>query len=574
MADMAKRVRYVTCKEGRFYFRRRVPDELQERFGRKEISEALGDVSKAQAVAKVNELAALWDRKFLDARHELGLAENPAPPQAARKVARRVATKDDAANLARAAAREVLARDEQERIHGIRSIGGDLWLGEISDLDAAVSAAVAGDDLSGVWPALHAALRAHGLALPAEPAERRALAYAWAQQKAKALQAVQARGRGEAVETPPPPAVDLTPPKRMRDAFNVWKARPGLPEKTIGAFERHLRMFEQMAGDPPLHLLRRAEAKGFQEKLQAWAITERKTARTADNVLVSIRALAEVARLHSGEWIAGSNPFEKLTIDIGGKDSEGREPWTAEELTFLFAEPLFARYDLPAASKAGGPAAYWVPLLATFTGARASEMCQLWTDDLSEIPDSDGAPVLVVEFRENPERGQKLKKKPGKKNSPSWRAIPVHSELLRLGFRDYWQDIKRQHGKAPGPLFPLLPREGQNGAGGQFSGWFSDFKIALGFASSAKCLHSFRHTVITELALAGADGTLARALTGHAETDVHGETYSATVRREAVRLRSTMERLCYPSVKLPRVYPVSEAAAAPGAAPEDASAAA
>ena len=70
----------------------------------------------------------------------------------------------------------------------------------------------------------------------------------------------------------------------------------------------------------------------------------------------------------------------------------------------LFDAPLFKAYALPSATKAGADAAYWVPLLAAYAGARPSEPCQLWCDDISEGPGG-----LVIEFREHAERKQKLK---------------------------------------------------------------------------------------------------------------------------------------------------------------------
>jgi len=555
MADMAKRVRYLTCKGGRFYFRRRIPDELQERFGRKEITEPLGDVSKAQAIAKVNELAALWDRRFLDVRHELGLAANPAPPPVAPKSPRRVAAREDVKQLAQAAARDILARDEAARIGGIRSVNGDQWTSELADLADVVGDAVSGNSMAGAWPHFLDSLQRQGLSRPADPEQARSLLYLWSQEQAQALQAVQARGRGEAVPTPPP--VAAVEPKRMRDAFKAWRdKKQDRPAKTVSTYERYLSIFERMTSNPPLASLTRAECAAFRDRLQAWAVEEKKTARTANEVLGSLSTMAEVARLLPEPWITGANPFERLTVEEGGKESEGREPWAAEELARIFSTPLFTRYELPSESAAGGPASYWVPVLAAFTGARPSEICQLWWDDLSERVDEQGEAVLVIEFRENRARRQRLK---GGAKGPSWRAIPVHSELVRLGLRDYWEDIKKQNGGAPGPLFPRIPRDDQNGAAGQFGPWFNGFKERLGFASSTKVLYSFRHTVISELALSEAEGVLARAITGHAETDVHGKTYAATVRRQALRLRPTMERLRYPLLKLPRVYPTSEA---------------
>ena len=47
----------------------------------------------------------------------------------------------------------------------------------------------------------------------------------------------------------------------------------------------------------------------------------------------------------------------------------------------LFDDPLFTAYAIPGASMAGKDAAYWLPLLGLFTGARISELAQLHTDD-------------------------------------------------------------------------------------------------------------------------------------------------------------------------------------------------
>jgi integrase len=203
-----------------------------------------------------------------------------------------------------------------------------------------------------------------------------------------------------------------------------------------------------------LSKMRRAAAVRFRDALQQWAVENGKTARTADNTLTSIKALANIAR--DREWMEG-NPFERLAVTKGGKDSEGREPWTPDEMAVLFDAPLFKAYELPEgdsmATKAGDDAAYWVPLLAAYTGARPSELCQLWTDDLSE-----GEGGLVVEFRSDADRGQRLKDKKETKKGASWRAVPIHSELIRLGLRDYWEAVKARNNGCTGPLFPSLPK--------------------------------------------------------------------------------------------------------------------
>ena len=272
------------------------------------------------------------------------------------------------------------------------------------------------------------------------------------------------RDAGDVVDTPPEqqrpqpepvPAAPANPGKCMADALEAWKGLGVRKAKTIGVFTRHVALFAEMMGDPELSTLRRADGIRFRDALTRRAIKAVNTAASADNVLTTIKALTNVAK--DQEWLT-INPFERLTVTEGGRESEGREPWTVEELSRLFDAPLFTQYVLPAgnaiANKAGADAAYWVPLLLLYTGARPSEVCQLWTDDLSVV---DGH--MVMEIREDPARGTSLK------NRSSRRALPIHSELLRLGFSDYWQSVVARSNGA-GLALPRRAEERSQWGGG------------------------------------------------------------------------------------------------------------
>lgn len=321
--------------------------------------------------------------------------------------------------------------------------------------------------------------------------------------------------------------------RKMSDALAVW-LETDRPSKTVGAFTRHVDHFVRVMGDPPLHVMNKQLAIEFRDSLQQWAIDNNKAAETATNVLTSIKAVINAAR--DKGWI-DQNPFERLTVKRGGKDKTVREPWSADELKVLFNDPIWNDYLLPKDKKAGRDAAYWIPLIACYTGARVSEIAQLWTDDISV-----SAGAEVIEFRGNESRGQRLK------NKGSWRAVPMHTELVRLGLSEYVQSLPI------GPLFPLLPVKGANGAGGQFGQWFGNFKRAKGFKSTTKTLHSFRHLVASELRLLSVAESLADAITGHTGDSVARNVYSATIRRQAERLRPQIDKLSYESLSLPRVW--------------------
>lgn len=354
-----------------------------------------------------------------------------------------------------------------------------------------------------------------------------------------------------AVGPMPSPLAPADSDRRIGEALTAWEGLGMRKPKTRSVFARHAEQFRQMAGDPPLSAIGKAEASRFRADLQRWAVEHGKTKETADNVLTSIKALVTVA---VGEGWIPSNPFAGLAVNEGGRKAEAREPWTHDELPHLFDSPIFTAYQLPPADtalnrKAGAAAAYWVPLICLYTGARPGEVCQLWTDDLADVPDSEGRPLLVLEFRANEARGQSLK------NPSSWRALPAHGELIRLGLRAYWQAVQEQQAQ-PGPLFPAIPKAGANGPGGQFGQWFGAFKKGQGFGP-AKTLHSFRHTLETELGFAGVSPTLVDAITGHEGQGIGRKQYAATIRRSAVRLHPAIEKLHFPSLHLTLVCPAA-----------------
>jgi len=82
----------------------------------------------------------------------------------------------------------------------------------------------------------------------------------------------------------------------------------------------------------------------------------------------------------------------------------------------------------------------WIPRLALYTGARANELCGLLTRDVKQI---DGVWCPVVEDSEV----RTLK------TASSTRRIPVHPELIRLGFLDF---VERQRAARQARLLPEL----------------------------------------------------------------------------------------------------------------------
>jgi len=204
-----------------------------------------------------------------------------------------------------------------------------------------------------------------------------------------------------------------------------------------------------------------------------------------------------------------------------------REPWQPEELRVLFGCPVFIERGRPAGGR--GEAAFWLPLLGLYTGARLNELAPLRVSDVTSDKATD---VVAITIKECPEQGRSLK------NVASRRVVPVHPELLRIGFIEFVDHARKRDG-ADGRLFPLLTPGPKGGFGEAWSKWFGRYKRGLGITNAASVFHSFRHSFKDALRAAGVGEDVNDALCGHAGQGGVARKYGA---KDMVR-RFTLPRL-------------------------------
>ena len=137
-----------------------------------------------------------------------------------------------------------------------------------------------------------------------------------------------------------------------------------------------------------------------------------------------------------------------------------REPWETAELRVLFSSPVFTEGARPKAG--GGEAAFWLPLIGIFTGARLGELAPLTAADVST---DEATGIVTISITEDLETGRRLKTR------GSRRVIPVHPCLVRLGFLDFVNQAKQERGNNA-RLFPLLNPGPRGGFGEGWSKWF------------------------------------------------------------------------------------------------------
>lgn len=299
----------------------------------------------------------------------------------------------------------------------------------------------------------------------------------------------------------------------MRRVYELWINSSPKSADTVAACARALKLFEEHTGNPPLSQLTRAQGDQFRAKLRELPTTS-KTARDRFNWIKSLLKYAsqDLELIPKSPWVG---------LEIKSRTTIHRQPWTTEHLGILLGHEIWQKGSLPKDSKAGGLAAYWVPLLGIYTGARCSELCQLMVHNIDTK-----ATITTIRITDEGE-GQNVKSEAGH------RTIPIHSELIRLGFLDYVKSVE-------GPkLWPNLPQR-EAKPGGYFSQWFGTLRRSLSIPESI-VFHSFRHTARSNLSTAGVQETIIDRLLGHeSQGSVGARVYTHI---DTCTLKEAIERL-------------------------------
>jgi integrase len=227
-----------------------------------------------------------------------------------------------------------------------------------------------------------------------------------------------------------------------------------------------------------------------------------------------------------------------------------RMPWREAHFSLIFASPLYTGNQGPKKRLLEGTdvhhdAAYWVPLLIYYSLGTREEICGLELADV-EID----APVPYIYIRKNAVRD--LKRKARK------RKVPVHPELLRLGFREYVEALRNAEQTL---LFPELYANEAKFGGAQFyaicwtflMNWLSDrIDIPKTLKNKEADIHSIRTFGASLLDQAAINQNVVKDIMGHART---GVTATAYQKRDRVVAEETTleERLTVLETYLPRL---------------------
>ena len=216
------------------------------------------------------------------------------------------------------------------------------------------------------------------------------------------------------------------------------------------------------------------------------------------------------------------NPFKTVQLKDDSKSLNKRKPFTQDDLARIFNYKIWTGRSFNHAWE------YWLPLLLLYTGARVGEICQLERKDITEI---DGVWCISVNdtpTKDEPEDvwGDFAKRV---KTRSSVRDIPIHSQLLKLGFLDFVKGFT-------GRIFPDIKP-----TNGRISKYpcrrFNEFFLPeIGVKeTSVKTFYSFRHTTLNALKQLRVSSEERAQLAGHSTASITENTYGAEFNIQIMR---------------------------------------
>lgn len=298
--------------------------------------------------------------------------------------------------------------------------------------------------------------------------------------------------------------------------------------QTAAQNEKSYELFEAICGNRPLRSYTRRDAATFKDVLERlpadYGKASRYLGKTPDEILaldaeggstgdrLSIRTVKRHFSALSALWDeaiplgdAADKIFSGFKFPQQQRAQDQRPMWARADLGRLFKTPVWAgcksegRRSMPG-TQIIRDEKFWLPLIAVFSGARQEEICQLHAEDIRQ---EEG--VWVFDINARPPR--KLK------NRSAVRLVPIHGELIRIGFLRY-VDEQREAGNAR--IFPNLhPGGADDRLGHGFTKWFTRYRRDVKLYETGKDFHSFRHSATTFLHQGGASDSVVDRLTGH-----------------------------------------------------------
>jgi integrase len=329
------------------------------------------------------------------------------------------------------------------------------------------------------------------------------------------------------------------------ETFLVECTRKAIKRKTVVTYQQKLTEFMEICGDKPIREYSlQVDGVKYKSTLGKLPKNPRKPKANHGKTLLQIADaytgtdLLAVTTINDKiscvsaffDWLVplhlDKNTIPKKALVIaqrGKKKRKTRTPFTLTELEKMFQAPIFTGWKSSSHWKIQGDAVlrdtakFWVPVIGLFTGLRLGEIIQLRTEDVQQ---QDGIwHIDVLEVTTDDDGFQETDTQ--LKTAASRRKMPIHEELINIGFLDFVEKHNTPH------VFPDYAHgERENEENGRdnwvhrFSSHFRRFLKETEIKRGRNCFHSFRHNFEDVCRNSGLAKDMRDSLQGHGDNDV------------------------------------------------------
>ncbi len=543
------RISYLLRRGASYYARIKVPTDLIEIIGKKELVKALGTKDENVAKREMWPVVESWNRQFEDLRsrrvitaddkavavwqhyeetlegYDLKQRAMPTPAQQdeeLQKLYRRIEvgeiTSDDFVGMINAYA-------DYELMLRARIDDANLRTRRLNALKIALTSG----DTKLIEPAVKDFIAKQRLLVDVDSDEYRELCTLMTRAEIEGLQRTLERDKGDFTGAPKDPIIKpavgdareaAAPGETIMELFEKYaRENPNqIKPDTLAQARRDVGLFVEYVGSTfPVHRIDKKAVREWKALLLQYPVKASETKAFEGMKLAQIVKQNETVKKPTistttvNRYLSGFSAFctwltnhGYLTVnpaaDMFLKKSKEKttKPFTIDDMNTLFKSPFFTGCQSDEAprfwSKPGNVQIrdhrYWVPLIMLYSGARPAEIAQLGIDDVRE---DHGHWIMHITTEGGDDKSVKT--------SGSMRVLPIHPELVKLGFVEYHADMKKRGEKR---LFPLAERNERGQMIADFSRDFPRYLTKIGLKDGrGLSLYSFRHGATDALRRAG-----------------------------------------------------------------------
>lgn len=500
---------HVFNRNGTYYFRRRVPKDLLSLYPSSQIIFSLKTKDRREADRLARQESVRLDQEFHLKRTHLEAHSQGELSEA------------DIEHICKLWIASVLEEDEEVRMEGLSDREYRKWAETLNIVDAGERHGLARGDTSLIEWEMEDFCESHGYRVVKDTPAYKKLAYAFLRANAEATRMQQARHRGEIVDTPKVPVINpQSHSATLSKIFDKWRLEANPKPKTLAEWELVISRFNALHGVLKIDQITKAHIVAYKD-------ARLRGGNAPATVTKQLGALSSLLQYSVDNDLLRTNVAAGVRVARSKVEKKARLPYEIEDLRKIFSCPIYTKGERPQGG--AGEGAYWLPLLALYTGGRLEELGQLRRKDIKQVDN-----VWCINITDEAE-GTSVK------THSSRRVVPIHPVLLRLGFVEYSHQQREK-------VFPALKIDSHKSLTGNFSKWWGRYaRKVIGIEDERKVFHSFRHSFKDACRNSGIHQEFHDAFTGHAGGNV-GSTYGSGPSPR--RLAEEMAKLAYEGLKI------------------------